>query len=403
MGRATKKQIEYATTIANALHKNLPEEQDFDSMNQFIQDNRQSYYNYMNKMTIDTIKSDVSILSMAQELGFTVKRVGKYYTLKEHDSIRIDPAKNHFYRNSLGGETGRASYNGSVIDFVMHFTNQTQASVINELKERVKGNIREIPAAQKTQNVEKGEPGKLELPESSYNMRRVYAYLIKSRGLDTDIVQEFVDRKMLYQDNRGNCVFVSRDENNTPVYACKRGTNTEKRFVADVENCDYEHGFYINNNADKMIVTESVIDAMSVMQVLQAKGLDYHDYNYLPLAGAAKYGCIINQLEAHPATDVYLALDNDEAGIGDSALAAQLIKEHFLDGVEIHDSCRPVYTKDWNEEIQYAWKHQIGCDKLNFFHDDKDDALAKDNSPQKEKSKGISSTYEHEMENDLEV
>ena len=118
--------------------------------------------------------------------GYMIERIDNqiaFYQGKEHDSIRIDPAKNHFYRNSLGGETGRASYNGSVIDFVMHFTNQTQASVINELKERVKGNIREIPAAQKTQNVEKGEPGKLELPESSYNMRRVYAYLIKSRGL----------------------------------------------------------------------------------------------------------------------------------------------------------------------------------------------------------------------------
>lgn len=82
MGKATKKQIEYATTIANALHKNLPEEQDFDSMNQFIQDNRQSYYNYMNKLTIDTIKSDVSILSMAQELGFTVKTCWKVLHLK---------------------------------------------------------------------------------------------------------------------------------------------------------------------------------------------------------------------------------------------------------------------------------------------------------------------------------
>jgi len=403
MGRATKKQIEYATTIANALHKNLPEEQDFDSMNQFIQDNRQSYYNYMNKLTIDTIKSDVSILSMAQELGFTVKRVGKYYTLKEHDSIRIDPAKNHFYRNSLGGETGRASYNGSVIDFVMHFTNQTQASVINELKERVSGNIREIPAAPKTQEEEKKKPEEIELPKSSYNMRRVYAYLIKSRGLDPDIVQEFVDKRMLYQDIMGNCVFVSRDDNNKPVYVCKRGTNTEKRFVGDVENSDYEKGFYINNNADKMIVTESVIDAMSVMQVLKAKGLDYHDYNYLPMAGATKYLCVVNQLEAHPVTDVYIALDNDKAGILDTGIAVQLIEENQIEGLKIHDSCRPVYTKDWNEEIQYAWKHQIGCDKLNFFHDDKDDALAKDNAPQKEKSKGISSTYEHEMENDLEV
>lgn len=59
-------------------------------------------------------------------------------------------------------------------------------------------------------------------------MRRAYAYLIKTRYIDQDVVQDFVNQKMLYQDQRGNCVFVSYDKDKQPVFACKRGTNTEK-------------------------------------------------------------------------------------------------------------------------------------------------------------------------------
>lgn len=81
---------------------------------------------------------------------------------------------------------------------------------------------------------------------------------------------------------------------NSLFLLANRGTNTEKRFVADVENSDYEHGFYINNGSEKLIVTESVIDAMSIMSILKAKGIDYKSYDYLPLAGAAKFESLMN-------------------------------------------------------------------------------------------------------------
>ena len=35
------------------------------------------------------IARSVDLVSIAERQGFTVKRVGSYYTLKEHDSIRI--------------------------------------------------------------------------------------------------------------------------------------------------------------------------------------------------------------------------------------------------------------------------------------------------------------------------
>ena len=42
-------------------------------------------------------------------------------------------------------------------------------------------------------------------------MRKIYAYLIKTRYISQDVVNEMVHRKMLYQDTYGNCVFLGYD------------------------------------------------------------------------------------------------------------------------------------------------------------------------------------------------
>lgn len=42
------------------------------------------------------IKEQIRIIDYAPRLGFTVKRKGKYYSLKEHDSVIIDPEKKLF-------------------------------------------------------------------------------------------------------------------------------------------------------------------------------------------------------------------------------------------------------------------------------------------------------------------
>ena len=57
----------------------------------------QELYNY--------IKEQVRIGDYAaQRLGYTVVRKGRYFSLKEHDSVMIDPVKNCFWRNSRPGQ-----------------------------------------------------------------------------------------------------------------------------------------------------------------------------------------------------------------------------------------------------------------------------------------------------------
>lgn len=54
-------------------------------------------------------------------------------------------------------------------------------------------------------------------------MRKIYAYLIKTRHISKDVVNEMVHRKMLYQDTYGNCVFLGYDVENPEkvIFGCK--------------------------------------------------------------------------------------------------------------------------------------------------------------------------------------
>jgi len=80
---------------------------------------------------IDEIKR-ISITDYAQSLGFTVIQKGHSFSLKEHDSVIIDPVKNCFWRNSNGAT-------GSIIDFAIEFGNAKNASEAMSLLKRQYG------------------------------------------------------------------------------------------------------------------------------------------------------------------------------------------------------------------------------------------------------------------------
>lgn len=312
----------------------------------------------------DRIKREIRILDYAPMHGIQLKRVGRYYTMQGHDSVRIDPDKNCFWRNSGIGQTTE----GSVIDFAVAFVHgedlHSALSELTALTGAITPEIRERKAAQQvTSRAEKQErkPLKDELVERAKpdrNMHRVYAYLTKARYIDQDIVQDFVNRKMLYQDVRGNCVFVSYDENKNPVFANFRGTLSNVKFLGDIPGSDYKQGFYIDNGAKKLIVTESVIDAMSVMTILHGQGVDYKAYNYLPLSGATKHTPLMEHLKKDPKEEILLALDHDLTGVKDM----QIIYDSLLNeiGMEKDRVTFHVPTgKDWNSDlVEKAGKFQ---------------------------------------------
>ena len=301
------------------------------------------------KTDLEEIKK-ISITEYARQMGFTPVKIGSYYTLKEHNSVRIDPRKNIFFRNSTGDR-------GTVIDFVMAFKGVSCGEAIKLLCDEI-----ELPKVYKEQNSVPQKKKELILPAKARNMKNVFAYLVKTRCINQKIVQEMVDRDMLYQDERNNCVFVSRNENGKSVFATVRGTNTDKKWVGDVSGCDYSHSFFIDNCSRNLIVTESVIDAMSMMDIKEQKGENHQEYNYLSVSGLGKSREALGYHLGKTLYDiVFLAFDNDDKG---REIAKEMKK--YIESINQDISVSmliPEAAKDWNEELQKekgCFRHEEG-------------------------------------------
>lgn len=291
------------------------------------------------------IKRQILIVDYARKLGFTVVRKGRYFSLKEHDSVIIDPNKNCFWRNSRSGNGSSIGKGGSIIDFVLEFTNLSLHEVLKELSKEIMEYESHATFVTSNPQPMKMVSG-LELPEADTNMHNVYAYLIKTRKIAPKVVQALVDRKQLYQDKRKNCVFVSYDfqDQKTPVFACRRGTNTSKPFYGDVVGCDYKQCFYFNQNAKELFVTESVIDALSVMTLRKEK------MNYVALAGVGKTGSLRHYLSPNIEL-VRIGTDNDLWGKNAATEMKEMIENEYKN-VQVVFDFAPQKYKDWNEYLQ---------------------------------------------------
>lgn len=296
------------------------------------------------------IKEEINIIDIAKELGFTPEKVGnRYYTLKEHDSVRIDPEKNYFFQNSTGAK-------GSVIDFVSNFTGMTSKEVVNSIIDSYDYLKEKTMLREKQLEKEVTEKNRtLELPKRDTNLKNVYAYLINTRGIDKEIVSEFIKNKNLYQDEKKNCVFVAYKDDK-PIFANKRGTNTYKKFVADIRGCDYAYGFFIDNNADKLIITESVIDAMSKMCLLKQENIDYHSYNFLSLSGTGKvHDALEYHYKAKNYDEIRICTDSDDAGLLCSVEIDKYLYNAGFEGKLVKDLPK---NKDINEDLLANQKNE---------------------------------------------
>ena len=69
-----------------------------------------------------------------------------------------------------------------------------------------------------------------ELPPANKDNRRVFAYLLKHRHLDREVLTTFVRQGLVYEDQKyHNAVFVGRDQDGTPRHAHKRSTNIKQQ------------------------------------------------------------------------------------------------------------------------------------------------------------------------------
>ncbi len=184
------------------------------------------------------------------------------------------------------------------------------------------------------------------LPPANKDNRRVFAYLLKQRHLDREVLTTFVKLGLVYEDQKyHNAVFVGMDQDSTPRHAHKRSTNSQgKSFRMTVEGSDFRYAFNWPGTSEQLMVFEAPIDMLSFISKFHDSNWSRH--NYVALCGTSSQG-MLGMLERYPQIDtVHFCLDNDQAGQLATKRLAKLAKEKGL----AVDALVPV-LKDWNEDL----------------------------------------------------
>ena len=182
-------------------------------------------------------------------------------------------------------------------------------------------------------------------PAVNHNMRRVFAYLCQTRGIDSEIVSAFAHERLLYESvDKHNAVFVGRNNQGAIRHIHMRSTLTDSHFRQTLAGSDKSYSFHYTGSGKQLYVFEAPIDLLSYISLHPG---NWRENSYVALCGVGiapieRFLDEVPQLE-----EVTLCLDNDEAG----HKAALRIARQLLDEWEVSVTAHFPDFKDWNEEL----------------------------------------------------
>lgn len=266
---------------------------------------------------------NADIVNVIENQGDVVLHVSdRYARLAEHDSFVIDKEKNSFHWNSQDLKGNPINYLKSVHDY--SFRNAVKELTLND----------EYKTKEVSVNKDK-EPFVFKPNELSEDTSVAKNYLVNQRGINEDLVDTLIGKKLIQQDNNNNVVFLWA-KNQEVVGMDKHGTNPEKRFKHVVKNSDEKQGFTITNGKpENLYVFESSIDLLSYASL-------YNPTNarMVSMAGLKPqtyYNSIAQIYEEtkQPPKNVVFAVDSDEGGEGFMLEHINNKLEHRQSGVTV--------------------------------------------------------------------
>ena len=277
--------------------------------------------------------NSVDLVDFLERQGEKLVHSGHEWRWKRYDSVTV--RGNEWFRHSR-------KEGGHAIDFVQEFYDMSFPEAVQWLLGGESGvewnqTDKNAPAPKK----------EFALPDANPDMRRVFAYLIKQRFIDRDVLSRFAHEKLIYEDKQyHNAVFVGLDENGITRHAHKRGTYTQgEPYKGNVEGSDPRYSFHWIGKSDRLYVFEAPVDLLSFLTLHPR---DWMNHSYVTLDGVSEHA-MLRQLELHPNLQkVILCLDHDEAGIeADGRLKDILAEKGYTDTAILQST-----WKDWNEDLK---------------------------------------------------
>jgi len=292
------------------------------------------------------------IKSILEAKGEKPERSGTKWMWAENHSVKF---RGHiFYDHSTGDK-------GTAIDFLCTFFNMRFQDDVCTL------NCRDYNGIEFERSTLKKERERRPFvwPGKSRNMKRVYAYLMQERCIDSEVISFFVHNRSLYESaNTHNAVFVGYDSTGKARAAHQKRTLTEKPYRGDVNGSEKDFFFNYHGGSERLYVFEAPIDMLSFINLHKEKGWQKH--NYLAL-GCTAFPALLRFLSEYPGIhQIVLCLDNDEAGVKAAAIIQETLqrlsegmyvenlsdemREQLLRPYEV--SILKSVKKDWNDDLK---------------------------------------------------
>ncbi len=205
------------------------------------------------------------------------------------------------------------------------------------------------------------------LPPANPDMHRIYAYLMKQRRIERDVIHAFTHAKLLYEEaTYHNCVFVGCDESGIARHAHKRGTTTGSSFKCNADGSAPQYSFHWSGTSERLFAFEAPIDMMSYITMYPQ---DWQRDSYVALCSVAPIAAKQMIEQDDRLRQIILCLDNDDAGNRACLRIAKELKERYP-AVSVY-RLSPEH-KDFNEDLQ-SWRTEqatmesevtVGCPVL---------------------------------------
>ena len=231
---------------------------------------------------------------------------------------------------------------GDAVDFVRRFYNKDYAEAVQMLLNNGGSQIITSPPIEK-------EHKPFKLPPRNDRMSRVFSYLLLTRGVEKDVLFEFIRNRMIYESaDFYNAVFVGYDSSGKPRHAHKRGTVTSNPYKGNVAGSQPEFSFHWHGTSDKIFLFEAPIDMLSYISMHKENWKNHSFAASCSVSDRVLFQCLKDNPNIK---NVFLCFDNDEAG----QTANKRIAEK-LNSMNIQNEILIPNYKDWNEDLIFEPK-----------------------------------------------
>ena len=274
----------------------------------------------------------VDLEDFLRQQGETLIRSGRDLRLKSDHSVTI--RGNEWFDHATG-------QGGHPVSFVRRHYGLSYPEAMSLL---LGGEQGKTYARARDTAAEEQKPKPFALPPANGDMRRTFAYLIKRRHIDPEVVSAFAKDRVLYEDKPyHNAVFVGRDENGVARHAHKRSTNSRGRaFRINIDGSDPRYSFHHTGRDGSLFVFEAPIDLMSFATMFP---YGWQDHSYVACCGTS-FQPVTWMLGQAQVNTVYLCLDNDKAGQEACERMEQQLQSLGIGGERLVPK-----HKDWNEDL----------------------------------------------------